>query len=125
MLGSWFGAEGLYGSEFQRFVGTLSRPCITSRRLSRVIHETVSDSICRPSLYTAYSCAPSSEKLSLAKESPLIGKAGTKRPGTISELFDKLVKTVDNTYGKRSMVVNHPASLSKGKKMPPRRYNTP
>jgi hypothetical protein len=64
-------------------------------------------------------------KTVVGEEQFLICKTGAKRPGTISELLDKLIKTLDITYGKYSMVVNHPSSLSKGKKMPPRRYNTP
>jgi hypothetical protein len=53
----------------------------------------------------------------------VIGKAGTQRPGTIRELFDKRGKIIDHRDAKHTLVVNHPSSLSKDKKMPPRRDN--
>jgi hypothetical protein len=64
-------------------------------------------------------------KTVIGEQELAIGKAGTQRPGTINELLDKLVETIDNTDAKRAMVMYHLSSLSKDKKMPPRRYNTP
>ena len=89
---------------------------MTSARLSRVIHETVSVIRSAGPLCTQHILRSVFGKTVVGQQEPLIGKAGTKRPGTIRQFLRQLVNTVEYRYPKFSMVVNHHSSLSKAKR---------